>query len=434
MKRIAVILLCIVGLLISLSPGALAHSGRTDSSGGHRDNNNVSGLGSYHYHCGGYPAHLHVQGYCPYRDIFPSKVSVSASKSTFGIGETGTVNASVSPSNSCSTSVTWESSNPSVTQVNGGQISALNFGTATITATTFNGKTGSVKITVKERVADSIKITGIDDQDKLLYVGDLVQAEAEISPANVDNPSITWTSSDPEIATVENGKIKALSSGTVKITAATSNGKTSSVVLKIQEVIAEKISIRAATSYLVGEKAKLKIDFTPADTSSREIQWESSDQSIARISDDGFLQALSPGEVTITAIQKDTSAAVQVKINPIDVEEVRIKTDEDFRGRLKIGETTQITAEVIPEDATYKDITWFSSSPEVAEVDSNGIITAKAAGKTNIIVKTADGIESSITVKVISKYHDVVFGGIVILVVVSGIFLIIRRVTGHFTK
>lgn len=434
MKRIAVILLCIVGLLISLSPGALAHSGRTDSSGGHRDNNNVSGLGSYHYHCGGYPAHLHVQGYCPYRDIFPSKVSVSASKSTFGIGETGTVNASVSPSNSCSTSVTWESSNPSVVQVTGGQISALNFGTATITATTFNGKTGSVKITVKERVADSIKITGIDDQDKLLYVGDLVQAEAEISPANVDNPSITWTSSDPEIATVENGKIKALSSGTVKITAATSNGKTSSVVLKIQEVIAEKISIRAATSYLVGEKAKLKVDFTPADTSSREIQWESSDQSIARISDDGFLQALSPGEVTITAIQKDTSATVQVQINPIDVEEVRIKTDEDFRGRLKIGETTQITAEVIPDDATYKDITWFSSSPEVAEVDSKGIITAKTAGKTNIIVKTADGIESSITVKVISKYHDVVFGGIVFLVVVSGIFLIIRRVTGHFTK
>lgn len=45
---------------------ALAHSGRTDSSGGHRDNNNKSGLGSYHYHCDGYPAHLHTNGVCPY--------------------------------------------------------------------------------------------------------------------------------------------------------------------------------------------------------------------------------------------------------------------------------------------------------------------------------------------------------------------------------
>lgn len=45
---------------------AEAHSGRTDSNGGHRDNKNKSGLGSYHYHCGGYPAHLHTNGVCPY--------------------------------------------------------------------------------------------------------------------------------------------------------------------------------------------------------------------------------------------------------------------------------------------------------------------------------------------------------------------------------
>lgn len=45
---------------------AEAHSGRTDSSGGHRDNKNKSGLGSYHYHCGGHPAHLHPGGVCPY--------------------------------------------------------------------------------------------------------------------------------------------------------------------------------------------------------------------------------------------------------------------------------------------------------------------------------------------------------------------------------
>lgn len=42
-----------------------AHSGRTDSSGGHKDNKNKSGLGSYHYHCGGHKAHLHKNGKCP---------------------------------------------------------------------------------------------------------------------------------------------------------------------------------------------------------------------------------------------------------------------------------------------------------------------------------------------------------------------------------
>ena len=51
------------------APGTIvaeAHSGRTDSNGGHRDNKNASGLGSYHYHCGGHPAHLHTNGVCPY--------------------------------------------------------------------------------------------------------------------------------------------------------------------------------------------------------------------------------------------------------------------------------------------------------------------------------------------------------------------------------
>lgn len=46
---------------------AYAHGGKTDANGGHRDNKNVSGLGPYHYHCGGYPAHLHIGGVCPYK-------------------------------------------------------------------------------------------------------------------------------------------------------------------------------------------------------------------------------------------------------------------------------------------------------------------------------------------------------------------------------
>ena len=54
-------------LIFSVVPGSVqAHSGRTDASGGHHDNKNVSGLGSYHYHCGGHPAHLHSGGVCPY--------------------------------------------------------------------------------------------------------------------------------------------------------------------------------------------------------------------------------------------------------------------------------------------------------------------------------------------------------------------------------
>ena len=58
--------ICVFIILIIMCNITFAHSGRTDSNGGHRDNKNKSGLGSYHYHCGGHPAHLHTNGVCPY--------------------------------------------------------------------------------------------------------------------------------------------------------------------------------------------------------------------------------------------------------------------------------------------------------------------------------------------------------------------------------
>lgn len=59
------VIFTVLVLSLALVATAFAHSGRTDSGGGHRDNKNASGLGSYHYHHG-YPAHLHPNGVCPY--------------------------------------------------------------------------------------------------------------------------------------------------------------------------------------------------------------------------------------------------------------------------------------------------------------------------------------------------------------------------------
>lgn len=80
MKRM-VTFLCALSLVFSMSVGVSAHSGRTDSSGGHRDNKNVSGLGYYHYHHG-YGPHLHENGKCPYESSSDEVKSSSKSKKT----------------------------------------------------------------------------------------------------------------------------------------------------------------------------------------------------------------------------------------------------------------------------------------------------------------------------------------------------------------
>lgn len=160
---------------------AFAHSGRTDSSGGHRDNKNASGLGSYHYHCGGYPAHLHTNGVCPYSSGYSGSASSGSS------GSSGSSNSSGSPytqsasdpnrnnvylmhtmpqmtvgetftaqavSNNTSAALTWSSSDNSVASVNSstGQVTANGIGTAVITVS--NGyKSASYTVTCKGYIA-----------------------------------------------------------------------------------------------------------------------------------------------------------------------------------------------------------------------------------------------------------------------------------------
>ena len=83
-NRKIIAVLGIIVCVISINTLLYAHSGRTDANGGHRDNNNKSGLGSYHYHCGGHPAHLHKNGVCPYLSSSSSNKKKSTSSSNSG--------------------------------------------------------------------------------------------------------------------------------------------------------------------------------------------------------------------------------------------------------------------------------------------------------------------------------------------------------------
>lgn len=175
-KKIISILLIILSI-ISIGVNAYAHSGRTDSSGGHKDNNNKSGLGSYHYHCGGHPAHLHTNGVCPYSSSSSSSKSSTSSSSassakttspvptTIAVtdikinenvtnmeeGENKKLTTIITPDNATNKNITWKSSDESIATVSTtGEVTAKKYGTVDITATSTNGKTSTIKINIKE--------------------------------------------------------------------------------------------------------------------------------------------------------------------------------------------------------------------------------------------------------------------------------------------
>ena len=194
--KIISILLTITSI-ISIGANSYAHSGRTDANGGHKDNKNKSGLGSYHYHCGGHPAHLHTNGICPYAS------NSSSSKTTPSSSSQSSKSTTTTPSSSQSTT-----SNPT--------------STTTKTTSTVPTTIGVTEIKINENTTN-------------MKEGESQKLTAKITPDNATDKNITWKSSDESIATVSTtGEVTAKKQGTVDITATSSNGKTSTIKINIK--------------------------------------------------------------------------------------------------------------------------------------------------------------------------------------------------------
>ena len=145
-------------------------------------------------------------------------------------GETYTLNAIVEPSNASNKNVTWTSSDESVATVKNGVITAVSEGTAVITVTTVDGnKTASINVSVSKKDIESTKVSvesvSLNKTKLNMEVGDRTNLVATINPSNASDKSVTWTSSNKNVATVsETGIIKAIAEGKTTITVITEDG------------------------------------------------------------------------------------------------------------------------------------------------------------------------------------------------------------------
>ena len=255
----------------------------------------------------------------------------------------------------------------------------------------------NIRLPSTEKVeAESISLS---EETVSVRIGESKQLTAEVKPDNTTIKSVTWTSSDSEVATVdENGLVTAVASGSAVITATTENGlqATCSVLVPVE---AESVSLdKTEATVSVGRTLQLKVTVSPETATDKSVTWKSSNEKIATVDKDGLVTGVSSGEATITVTTTNGKTAECRIIVSVPVESVTLDKEA---ATLETGETLALKATVRPENAGNKAITWSSSAENVASVDENGLVTAKAAGEAVITVVTADGYkEASCTVTV----------------------------------
>ena len=247
----------------------------------------------------------------PIETIILNKTDITLTK-----GTSETLQAIINPSDTTDDkTLKWTSRNPDVATVdNTGKVTAVGGGTATITVKSQNGKEASCEV----KVTSKIESISLNKSNITLSKGTSETLKATINPSDTtDDKTLKWTSSNPNIATVDNtGKVTAVGGGTATITVKSQNGKEASCEVKVTSKI-ESISLNKSNITLSkGTSETLKATINPSDaTDDKTLTWKSEDENIAKVDGNGKVTGVGTGTTNITVITSNgKSAACKVTV------------------------------------------------------------------------------------------------------------------------
>ena len=248
------------------------------------------------------------------------------------------------------------------------------------------------------------------DRDQLsLYPEQTASLTATILPSTVAVTTVSWTSSNPSVATVDGqGNIVAYSVGNTTITATTTDGTNLSAtcLVTVNPIIASGLTLsRGLFSGIAGDTTTLVATFVPLNTTCQTLVWTSGNEAVATVQD-GFVTIWGVGMTTVTASATDgsgVSASCSVVGNAVKVTSIRItETSGPSLDSLRTFDNFTLSALALPSNATSKAITWSSSASSglriISQNDTTCSCQALAAGSYVITASAQDG--SGVTAQV----------------------------------
>ena len=243
---------------------------------------------------------------------------------------------------------------------------------------------------------ETVPVTGITlDQENISFsdIGASVQLTSTILPTDADNQKVIWKSSDTKVATVKDGKVTCTGYGTAIITATSEEGgyiATCNVTATKRIVLPSSITLnRNEATIKVGETTTLKANVLPVDADDKTIVWSSENSDIASVTNDGVVTGHKAGTTKII-VTTNANGLKDECILTVHQPVTGITLDRQNISFANIGETVQLTANVLPEDASNKNVSWASSDTKVAIV-SNGNVVCTGYGTAVISAITEDG-------------------------------------------
>ena len=287
--------------------------------------------------------------------------------------------------------VSWTIDDNSVATVGtGGLVTAVRNGTATVTATS-GGASGTAAVTVSQRLA------GIDvspSVDTLEAIGDTVRLAARALDANdndVPDATITWSSADEAVATVDaSGLVTAAGNGTANITASAGAVAGAAAVTVSQVVVAMDVLPAATTLFALGDTIRLVV--AGADANGHPVlvltvAWASKHDAVATVDSTGLVTAVRHGGTDVYATIGELLDSAGVSVAQLATE-VRVTPAADTLAA--IGDTVRLSAVALDangHEVEDTDYIWSASHPSVVTVADGGLVTAVGPGTGEIRVK-----------------------------------------------
>ncbi len=248
----------------------------------------------------------------------------------------------------------------------------------------------------------TVSVGGVSvDDAATIAVGQSKVLDAKLSPAQPSNNKVTWASENEAVAKVdENGVVTAIAAGTANITVTTDDGgfTDTCVVTVVDAVPVTAITLPETATMEALTTKTLVATVVPETATTKALKWTTSNAEIATVDQNGNVTAHKNGEVTITVTATDgsgISATCVVTVTYIPMTKFELNTSALT---MKVMDVATMTYSFAPSNATFKDITWSSSAPQVVSVDEKGNIEALRVGTAVITATNAAGDSASCTV------------------------------------